>query len=298
MAHLPAVNNDENAIQQTDIQSKPIGEILVAGGKLTQEQVASIAAYQQQNGKQFGEAALALNLISRDDLTFALSKQYDYTYLSPLESRIQREVVVAYKPFSQFGEQIRALRTQLALKWFGESPERRALSIVSPLRGEGKSFVCANLGISFAQQGLRTLLIDANLREPSLQRMFGLENGPGLSGILTERVSVATAIERVAEVPSLNVLPAGPIPPNPQELLGRPLFSGVLMYSVSNYDVVLIDTPSVAQAADSEVIAARVGAALVVVRNNRTSVDLTNQLTESLRNYGVNVLGAMLNDAT
>lgn len=297
MSQISVVPETRGDVAERADRSRTIGDILVDSGKLNSDQVKLIVQRQKQDGSAFGEAAMALSLVTREDILFALAKQYDYAYLSPDDGGLSTELVVAYKPFSAVGENIRAVRAQLALRWFGPDPMRKALAVVSPLRGEGKSFIAANLAVAFAQQGMKTLLIDADLRNPTQQNIFRLARSPGLSGVLSERVSVASAIEPVTGLPDLFVLPAGPLPPNPGELLGKPVFSRTLLYAVGNFDVVLVDTPAGDFCSDAEIVAARTGGAMLVTRKNQSVLPKTLKYVQTLKDTGVSMVGSILNDA-
>jgi protein-tyrosine kinase len=279
--------------------NKNIGDILIATGRLSLEDAARIAERQQQDQVQFGDAALALKVLTKDDIDFALSKQFDYAYLSPHDHSLSPELVAAYKPFSRVGENLRAVRSQLMLRWFNGEAMRKVLAVVSPGAGEGRSFVAANLAIVFAQQGERTLLIDGDLRSApgrGQHALFRLGKGAGLSGILADRAGIEAA-QLVPGLPSLAVLPAGAVPPNPQELLGRPSFGQLLLTASGMFDVILIDTPSGSAYADAEIIAARAGAAVMVARKNKTLVPQATQMARRMQDGGVNLVGSVLNDA-
>jgi receptor protein-tyrosine kinase len=279
--------------------SRSIGDILVATGRLTVQDAERIAQRQQQDKVQFGDAALALKVLTKDDIDFALSKQFDYAYLSQQDTSLCPELVAAYKPFSRIGENLRAVRSQLMLRWFNTDSARKVLAVVSPGKAEGRSFIAANLAIVFAQQGQRTLLIDADLRaQPThgQHALFKLGKNAGLSGILGGRCGL-DAIQPVPGLPGLAVLPAGAMPPNPQELLGRMVFSDLLQIASQKFDVILIDTPAGSDYADAEIIAARAGAALMVARKNQSLVPQTSQLAQRLQNCGVALVGSVLNDA-
>jgi receptor protein-tyrosine kinase len=174
------------------------------------------------------------------------------------------------------------------------------LAVVSAGAGEGRSFVAANLAIVFAQQGQSTLLIDGDLRakpERGQHSLFKLPRGAGLSAVLADRASLPEAAQDVPGLPHLMVVPAGAVPPNPQELLGRPAFGQLLQQAASQFDVILIDTPAGANYADAELIAARAGAALMVARKNTSLVAQTTQLARRLQGSGVTLVGSVLNDA-
>ena len=280
-------------------QVRTIGDILVATGRLSQDDAARIVERQHTDKVQFGDAALALKVLTKDDIDFALSKQFDYAYLSDQDDSVSHELVAAYKPFSRVGENLRAVRSQLMLRWFNTDPAHKVIAIVSPGSGEGRSFIAANLAIVFAQQGERTLLIDADLRaKPARAQnaLFKLGKSAGLSGILANRAGLEVA-QLVPGLPGLAVLPAGATPPNPQELLGRPAFGALLRIASQQFDVIIIDTPAGTEFADAEVTAARAGAALLVARKNKSLVPHANQLARRLQDSGVALVGSVLNDA-
>lgn len=280
-------------------QVRTIGDILVATGRLSQDDAARIVERQRADKVQFGDAALALKVLTKDDIDFALSKQFDYAYLSDQDDTVSHELVAAYKPFSRVGENLRAVRSQLMLRWFNTDPAHKVIAIVSPGSGEGRSFIAANLAIVFAQQGERTLLIDADLRaKPARAQnaLFKLGKSAGLSGILANRAGLEVA-QLVPGLPGLAVLPAGATPPNPQELLGRSAFGDLLRIASQQFDVIIIDTPAGAEFADAEVTAARAGAALLVARKNKSLVPQANQLARRLQDSGVALVGSVLNDA-
>ena len=284
----------------TRSEPRSIGDILVASGRLRPTDLHRILDRQTKNNTPFGEAAVALNLLTKDDIDQALSQQFHYAYLSPSDTRLSPELVAAYQPFGVAGESLRAVRSQLVLRWFNGDPARKVLTVVSAAAGEGRSFVAANLAIVFAQQGQRTLLIDADLRatpERGQHSLFKLERGHGLSAVLAGRASLSESMQSVPSLPSLVVLPAGAVPPNPQELLGQASFGKLLHSAAQQFDVILIDTPAGSAFADAELIASRAGAALIVARKHLTLLQQTSQLSKRLQDGGVALIGSVLNDA-
>ncbi|MBP9058892.1 MAG: chain length determinant protein tyrosine kinase EpsG [Rhodoferax sp.] len=278
---------------------RSIGDILVSHGKLSPTDLQRILERQNQDKLPFGEAAITLKLLEKKDIDFALSRQFDYAYLPDSDRSLSPELVSAYQPFSRVGENLRAVRSQLMLRWFNAEPHRKALAVVSPGSAEGRSFVAANLAIVFAQQGQRTLLIDADLRAKparSQQALFKLGPGAGLSGILSGRAGLEAA-QQVPGLPGLAVLPAGAVPPNPQELLGRAGFMLLVQEAAEQVDVILIDTPEGNAYADAEIVSARAGAALMISRKNQSLVHETTELANRLKNNGVALVGYVLNDA-
>lgn len=273
-----------------------IGAILVDKGRLSTEGAERVLRLQKERRKRFGDAAIELGLLNEDDIRFALASQFDYPYLPDGDNSLSHELIAAYQPFSPIAEQLRALRSQLMLRWFDAESQRKTLAVVSPGAGEGRSFIAANLAIVFSQLGERTLLIDANLRTPRQHALFKLGNNAGLSGLLAGR-SNAKAVWQVPALPRLAVLPAGAVPPNPQELLGRPIFIEIL-YSLSrDFDVIIIDTPAASEYADAQTIAVRAGTAIMLARKNQTSLSDLLQLTNRLQQSGSTIIGSVLNDA-
>ena len=276
-----------------------IGEILVASGRLSLDNAALVAAQQRNHKQPFGDAAIALKMVSREDVDYALARQFDYAYLQERDQTLSTQLVAAYQPFSRVGENLRAVRSQIMLRWFSSNPRHKVLAVVSSDKGDGRSFIAANLAVVFSQQGERTLLIDADLRSPAGQgqaALFKLGSGLGLSSILAGRAGLEVA-QAVPSLPGLTVLPAGAIPPNPQELLGRLAFMQLLSAASQEFDVVLIDTPNGGDYADAEVIAARAGAALLVTRINQSIIPQASQLARRLQDSGVSLVGSVFNNA-
>jgi chain length determinant protein tyrosine kinase EpsG len=274
--------------------SRSIGAILVDSGRLSPENAERILRLQKEQNKFFGDAAISLGLLTQDDIQFALSHQFNYPYLAAGDQSLSPELIAAYQPFSAAVEQLRALRSQLMLRWFDAKTRRNALAIVSPGASEGRSFIAANLAIVFSQLGERVLLIDADLRNPRQHLLFKLGNNAGLSSILAGRAG-HEAIVRVAPLLGLSVLPAGSRAPNPQELLGRPGFAELLASFADDFDVIILDTPAARDFADAQTVAVRAGAALVLANKNGTSSAALTQLTRSLQQSGVSLVGTVLN---
>lgn len=275
--------------------ARTIGAILVDSGKLSAADAERILRAQKEKGLRFGDAAIALGLLGQQDIDQAFARQYNYPYLLKGEGKVGAELVAAYEPFSPQVEALRALRSQLMLRWFSGEPGQQMLAVCSAGRGEGRSRLAANLAVIFSQLGERTLLIDADLRNPRQHTLFQADNKVGLSTILAGRAG-AEAAQRIPDFIDLSLLPAGPVPPNPQELLGQPAFAHLLEAAAAKFDVVLVDTPSAAESADAQMIAARTRAALVVARKHASSLAATQHLAERLAQVGVSLVGAVLNE--
>lgn len=282
--------------QDGAVLDRSIGDILAELRELDQEQVERILAHQRKTGVRFGEAAVALGLATRDDVLYALAQQFHYPYMPEAQRQFSDELVTLREPFGARAEAFRALRTHVMMRLFGDNEHpRRALAVISPDTLDGKTYCAANLAASLAQLGGRTLLVDADLRGPRLHEVFGLDNRSGLSSILNGRAD-SQAIQQIAGVPSLFVLPAGATPPNPLELVERPGFALLMRELAAKFDHVVVDTPAAVFGADASVIAVRCGAALVIARKDASRVALLQDLVGSLEGFQVRVAGAVMNE--
>ncbi|MCP5256166.1 MAG: chain length determinant protein tyrosine kinase EpsG [Zoogloeaceae bacterium] len=281
--------------ERHSVQERSIGAILIDAGKLKAEDAERVLRLQREKGIRFGDAAKQLGLITDADIEQALSRQFDYPYLSRGESKVAEEVVAAYNPFAPQVEALRALRSQLVLRWFDSETAHKALAITSPGRHEGRSWLTANLGVVFSQLGERTLVVDADMRSPRQHLLFGVENRAGLSAALSGR-GTPDIIQRVPALRDLSVLPAGTVPPNPQELLARPSFGQLLQQLGAEYDVILIDTPAGSQFADGQTVAVRAGGALMVAQRNTSRIGLLRSYADMLQQAGASVVGSVLTD--
>jgi receptor protein-tyrosine kinase len=277
--------------------NRSIGAILLDSGQLKPEDAERIIRLQKEQNLRFGEAAVRLGLLTDADIQYALSRQFSYRYLRTTgEYRpVSEEVVAAYQPFSPPVEQLRAIRSQLMLRWYDKAEQRQILTVVGAERGEGRSYLAANLAVVFSQLGERTLLIDANLRTPRQHELFKLKNTTGLSTLLAGRAR-DEAIIHITDLTSLYVLSAGPVPPNPLELLIRSNFDEFLMRMRSMFDMVIIDTPALSVGEDAAIIAMRTGAALAVARNTQTRVTAFSDMVQGLMHSGISVVGSVLNE--
>ncbi|RTL52478.1 MAG: chain length determinant protein tyrosine kinase EpsG [Rhodocyclaceae bacterium] len=273
-----------------------IGAILVDARRLAPLDAERILHLQRDQGLRFGDAGLRLGLLTEADIQFALARQYDYPYLvKGEESQLSGELVAAFEPFSPLVESLRALRSQLMLRWFNGETDCRALAVVSPQSGDGRSYLAANLAIVFSQLGEHTLLMDADMRKPRQHELFHLDNQHGLSSMLSGR-NDAEAVQRVPGFMDLSVLTAGPLPPNPQELLGRGNFSGLLAELNAEFDVIVIDTPPGVRYADAQTLCVKARAALLATRCNHTRLDAASDMATNLSRLGVRVVGGVLSD--
>ncbi len=270
-----------------------IGRLLLDMGKLTPEGAERVLRLQKDRGMRFGDAALSLGLVTSEDIRQAVSMQFDYPYLQAGQGGYSPELVAAYQPFTPQVEALRALRTQLVLRWFAE--QSSTIAITGVQSGDGSSYIAANLAVVFSQLGEQTLLIDANLRQPRQHKIFNLKAARGLSDMLVGRAD-QDAIVRIESFMGLSVLGAGTVPPNPQELLSRQAFADLLASVANTYDVIIVDTPSADASVDYQSIVARTGGALLVARKNYTKLAKLDDLNKHIKDIGAQVVGAVLNE--
>jgi len=286
---LPELDVAENANRHT------LGAILVQEGKLSPADADRVYDFQQKKRLRFGDAAVRLKLVRPADVQFALSRQFDYPFLPARNRSISHELIAAFEPFGATAEAFRQMRAQLSLRWSNGSVAERTLAVLSSTAGDGRTFVAANLAVVFSQLGERTLLIDADLRRGRLHELFELENQSGVSTILAGRMS-AQEIQRIPALSNLFVLPSGPVPPNPQELLNRAAFRTLLDQVSHGFDIVVLDTSASEEGADCQIVASMAEASVLVVRNNQTKLTALHSLEALLKARKVTVAGAFMND--
>lgn len=268
-----------------------MGTLLVASGKLTADDAERVLRMQRELGIRYGEAAMRLGLASEDDIRQVLARQFGYPYLQPGEAGLSPRLAAAHSPFSAQVESLRAIRSQLMLRWFAHG--RRTLAVVGADPEDGAALFAANLAVVLSQLGEHTLLVDANLRNGRQQELFGLEPGPGLSDLLAGRADLDVTA-RVPGFGDLSVLAAGTVPPNPQELLSREAFRNLHALFESRYDIVLYDLTPFGVGADALAAGARAGGVLLVARKDHTRVHDAAHMAGQFVAAGVEVVGAVV----
>jgi non-specific protein-tyrosine kinase len=203
------------------------------------------------------------------------------------------EVVTITHPSAPAAEAFRSLRT--AVKFLSLERQVRVVQVTSPSPGEGKTFVAVNLAIAFAQAGERVVVVGADLRRPRLEQLLDVPLTPGLTGVLIGDVTLPQAIQSVAAVPNLSVLPAGSPPPNPSELLSGERARRLVDVLGQTYDMVVIDCPPVLPVTDSLVVARMVDTSLLVASAHKTSKRALTRAVELLRQVDAPLAGTVLN---
>jgi succinoglycan biosynthesis transport protein ExoP len=197
-------------------------------------------------------------------------------------------------PTAPFSEAFRSLRTSILLSFAGRP--MKTLLVTSATKGDGKTTVVYNLGVAFAQQGAKVLLIDGDLRNPHLHESFGAPRSPGLSEFLCREHGGEPEVIRHSKLENLFLLPAGALPELASELVGSNRFQALLQGCEPEYDYVLIDSPPMMAVTDAAIIATNADAVLAVVRSHRTTRSLLAGLAQALERTQVSVLGLVLND--
>lgn len=205
----------------------------------------------------------------------------------------KNHLVTATDPRSPRAEAFRQLRTNVQ---FAEiDSELRSFVITSALPNEGKSTIAANIAIALAQAGQRVILVEADLRRPSLAEYMGFERAVGLTNVLIGQVPLEDALQTFGAEPRLQILPGGPVPPNPSEILGSQAMNDLVRQMEDLVDIVIFDTPPLLPVTDAAVLAAQTKGALLVVRANRTTRDQVRRSLRALEAVNASCIGAALN---
>lgn len=209
------------------------------------------------------------------------------------ENARERDLYVHREPKSSVAECCRAIRTNLLFM----SPDKpfKTLVVTSSGPQEGKSTTCIFLGVAMAQSGNRVLLLDTDMRRPRLHRAFGVPNDVGISSLVVGEGTLDKAVKST-EVPNLFVLPCGPIPPNPAELLHTQAFADLLKAAGERFDRIILDSPPLNAVSDSAVLATRCDGVVLVLRAGKTNREGARRALRSLADVQATMYGAILND--
>ncbi|WP_230494893.1 CpsD/CapB family tyrosine-protein kinase [Pseudoneobacillus rhizosphaerae] len=204
----------------------------------------------------------------------------------------KRNLITHFSPRAAISEQYRTIRTNIQFSSVDESI--RTILVTSSGPEEGKSTTVANLAVVFAQQGKKVLLIDADLRKPTVHYTFQLDNTTGLTNVLTKQTQLEKAAVTTL-VDNLSVLSSGPIPPNPAELLGSKAMEDMLVTALEQYDIVIFDTPPVLAVTDAQILANRCDGTILVVGSGKTQIEPAVKSKELLLSSKGKLLGVVLN---
>ena len=208
-------------------------------------------------------------------------------------STAQRNVGILTQPKSQFAEAFRSLRTSLLLSTTGHPPKFIVLTSATP--SEGKTTAASNLAAILAQRDTRVLLIDGDLRRPNIHHRFGLNGKIGLTTVLTGATKLEQTVQSVREIPNLDILPSGPVPPFPTEMLSSGAMEAVLKRCGEIYDYIVIDSPPIMSVTDGVILARQADAVVLVVRHGKSSKHVVRRARDILLRAGAGITGIVLN---
>ena len=253
-----------------------LGLFLAAGGALLLESLRDTVRFPDQIDRRFGVPSLgSIFRWSSDDIG-------------------NEELVLWAAPSSGFAESLRQVRANLE---FATANRPGGLIMVgSPGPGEGKSTILSNLAIAVAQAGKRVVVIDGDLRRPTLHRLFGLDHGErGLSNLLVDPSTTLEDVIVQTDINGVELIPSGPTPPNPAELLGSPRMASALSQLKTTYDMVFLDSPPVLLVADGSIMASQSDGVIVVVDGLGTKSASLKAALDTLRNTQVHIVGVVVN---
>ncbi|MGN1401827.1 MAG: CpsD/CapB family tyrosine-protein kinase [Bacillus sp. (in: firmicutes)] len=209
----------------------------------------------------------------------------------PQES-LTSKLIVKNNPKSPISEQYRTIRTNV--EFLEIDKEMQVLMVSSTKPGEGKSLTVSNLGAAFAQQGKKVLLIDADLRKPTLHRYFDANHSVGLTNVLVKQTGLLEVAEHTGE-DKLFILTSGPIPPNPAELLGTKTMQELIGQAREEFDVIIFDTPPLLAVSDAKIIAKYSDGVILVIASGMTEAEQAKKAKDIIESTGTPLLGTVLN---
>ncbi|MGZ4107712.1 MAG: CpsD/CapB family tyrosine-protein kinase [Tumebacillaceae bacterium] len=204
-----------------------------------------------------------------------------------------RKLISFFEPKSPISEAYRTLRTNI--QYAGITKELKALMVTSSGPEEGKSTTITNLAVVNAQAGKKVILVDGDLRKPVVHKTFGLSNRKGLTNLLIGEATFEDVVMET-EVPGMFVLPAGPIPPNPAEILGSTRMKELIEQLKERYDIVLIDAPPILAVTDAQLLSTHVDGVVLVLGSRKVLREHAKKAKALLDRVGANVIGTVLNN--
>lgn len=209
------------------------------------------------------------------------------------QSKSKRQLITLTNPKSPISESYRSLRTNIDFSSIDEKLQVIMVSSAGP--GEGKSTTITNLAITFAQSERKVVLIDADLRKPTAHHTFSLSNRFGLSSVLSQQCSLGEAIQR-SNVPGMDIMTSGAIPPNPAEMLNSKRMTTVIDELRQQYDMILIDTPPLLAVTDAQIVSTKSDGVVLVVDQGRVKREIAKKAVHNLQAVNARILGVVLNN--
>jgi len=204
-----------------------------------------------------------------------------------------RKLVTSVNTRSIVSEQFRTLRTNINFSM--PDKELKTFLITSSSPGEGKSTVAANTAVVFAQEGKKVLLVDADMRKPTVHYTFHLTNTLGMSNLLTRQANVAEVV-KTSEIENLDIITCGPIPPNPAELLSSQTMEKVMEEMKESYDIIIFDAPPVLSVADAQILSNKCEGTILIMSAGETQKDGVLKAKEALVSSKANIIGVVMNN--
>ncbi|MFC3884765.1 CpsD/CapB family tyrosine-protein kinase [Bacillus songklensis] len=204
----------------------------------------------------------------------------------------ERGLISSISPASTISEQYRAIRTNIHFS--SVDHKYRTLLITSPGLGEGKSTTTTNLAISMVQQGAKVLVIDADLRKPTLHTTFNIDNTTGLANILRRETTLTEAVNRT-EIEGLEIITSGPVPSNPAELIGSQALDELIGTAQEHYHIVLFDSSPVLEVTDARILANKCDGVILVLCNGKTKSEMAVEAKRLLELVKAKCIGAIFN---
>ncbi|WP_288583945.1 MULTISPECIES: CpsD/CapB family tyrosine-protein kinase [Lysinibacillus] len=207
--------------------------------------------------------------------------------------KMGRKLVTIANDHSFISEQFRTIRTNITFSM----PDReiKTILVTSATPGEGKSTNAANIGVVFAQEGKRVVIVDADLRKPTMHYTFLLQNARGLSNLLTRHFTISEVVNNT-DIANLYVLTSGPIPPNPAELLASTLMGSVIEELKKEFDIIIFDAPPLLSVTDAQILSNKCDGTLLIVNSGVAENESVLKAKSSLEASKANILGVVLNN--
>lgn len=204
-------------------------------------------------------------------------------------------IVVADNPTSIVSEQFRTIRTNIQFSMIDKAV--KTISVTSAAPSSGKTTVASNLAGAFAAEDIKVLLVDTDMRKPTVHKVFQVQNHPGLTNLLTNRSLKLDDVVRASYVNNLEYLTCGVVPPNPSELINSKRMSELIQEMEAEYDLIIFDNPPLLAVTDAQIMATKVDGTIVVIPQGEVTKDELHQSAELLEKVNANVLGSVMNKA-
>jgi capsular exopolysaccharide synthesis family protein len=202
--------------------------------------------------------------------------------------------IVEDKPRSIEAEAYRTLRTNI--QYSSIDKEIKSIVVTSACAMEGKSTVSGNLALSFAQNGKKVIIVDCDLRKPSIHRKFNISNLCGFSEVMIGKETLENAIQKYK--PNLHILTSGKIPPNPSEMINSTTMNNILEELKQEYDIVVIDSPPLEAVTDGQILSTKVDGTILVLKAGESKIESVKEAKNLLNKVGANILGLVINQVS